>query len=306
MKPDISIVIRTLNEEKHLPSLLSAIRLQVTTMSYEIVLIDSGSTDKTIQIAKKFNCRITHIAKANFSFGRSLNKGIKFSKGKYLVFISGHCVPVNKNWLENLVIPIAEKKVEYTYGKQLSNSSSFWSERQIYKKYFPDKKKLPQVGFFCNNANSAILQSTWAKYLFDEELTGLEDLELAKRLINDGGKIGYIPEAAVYHFHNESWSQIRRRFEREAIALKKIMPTLVIRKRDLIRYIIMAIFNDVFSENNYLSNIKQLPNIILYRFNQYYGSFMGNRYDKKAISSKLKEIYFYPSSSKNKTIEIDY
>lgn len=306
MKPEISIVIRTLNESKHLPSLLSAIRLQKTSMTYEIILIDSGSTDKTIEIAEKFRCRITHIAKADFSFGRSLNKGIKFSKGKYLVFISGHCVPVHNNWLESLVIPIAENKVQYTYGKQLADSSSLWSERQIYKKYFPDNKKLPQVGFFCNNANSAILQSAWKKYLFDEELTGLEDLELAKRLTNDGGKIGYIPEAAVYHHHNESWTQIRRRFEREAIALKKIMPTLIIRKRDLIRYIIMAIYNDVFSENKFLSNIKKLPDIILYRFNQYYGSFIGNRYDKKAISSKLKEVYFYPSSSQNKTIEIDY
>ena len=141
MKPEISIVIRTLNEAKHLPSLLSAIRSQKINMSYEIVLIDSGSKDKTIEIAKKFKCRITHIAKADFSFGRSLNKGIRFSKGNYLVFISGHCVPKNQNWLENLVIPIVEKKVAYTYGKQLADNSSFWSERQIYKKYFPDKKK---------------------------------------------------------------------------------------------------------------------------------------------------------------------
>ena len=306
MNTEISIIIRTLNEEKHLPSLLSSIRSQKTNLTYEIVLIDSGSTDKTLEIAKTFKCKITHIEKANFSFGRSLNKGINFSNGKYLVFISGHCVPKDQNWLENLVSPIVDKKVEYTYGKQLGGDSSFWSEKQIYKKYFPDNRKLPQVGFFCNNANSAILLSTWKKYLFDEELTGLEDLELAKRLTNDGGKIGYIPEAAVYHFHNESWSQIRRRFEREAIALKKIMPNLMIKKRDLIRYIFMAILNDIFAENKFLSNINQLPDIMLYRFNQYYGSFIGNRYDKKELSSKLKEIYFYPSSSQNNTIEIDY
>ena len=68
----------------------------------------------------------------------------------------------------------------------------------------------------------------------------------------------------------------------------------------------MAILNDVFAENKFFSNFKKLPNIIFYRFNQYYGSFRGNRYDKKEISSKLKEIYFYPSSSQNNNIEIDY
>ena len=306
MNPEISIVIRTLNEAKHLPSLLSSIRSQIIKMSYEIVLIDSGSTDKTLEIAQAFRCKITHISKKEFSFGRSLNKGIEFSKGKYLVFISGHCVPKNKHWLESLVLPLAEKKVQLTYGKQLADSTSYWSERQIYKKYFPDSKKLPQVGFFCNNANSAIIRSVWEKHLFDEELTGLEDLDLAKKLTDEGGKIGYIPEAAVYHIHNETWAQIRRRFEREAIALKKIMPNLIIKKRDLFRYIFMAIVNDIFNDNPLRPNIKEIPNIVLYRINQYYGSFIGNRYENKRISSKLKEIYFYPSSSKNQTIEIDY
>ena len=68
MNPEISIVIRTLNEAKHLPSLLSSIRSQIIKMSYEIVLIDSGSTDKTLEIAQAFRCKITHLSKMEFSF----------------------------------------------------------------------------------------------------------------------------------------------------------------------------------------------------------------------------------------------
>ena len=113
--PEISIVIRTLNEAVHLPSLLSSIKSQKCKFSHEVVLIDSGSTDNTLEIAKKFDCRITHIKKKDFSFGRSLNRGIDFSNGKYLVFISGHCVPQNEKWLENLVIPIADQKAQLTY-----------------------------------------------------------------------------------------------------------------------------------------------------------------------------------------------
>ena len=292
--PEISIIIRTLNEALHLSSLLSAIKNQKCKFSHEVVLIDSGSTDKTLEIAKKFNCRITHIKKKDFSFGRSLNKGIDFSNGKYLVFISGHCVPKNEKWLENLVMPIADEKVQLTYGKQLAGRDSYCSERQIYKKYFPEESKIPQKGFFCNNANSALLSDIWRKYLFDEDLTGLEDMDLAQRLVKDGGRVGYISNAPVYHIHNESWPQVRRRFEREAIALRKISPSLLIRKRDVIRYIYSAIINDIFpKKGNKKPKLRQIPSIFLYRFNQYIGSYNGNHY-KKELTSEFKEIYFYP------------
>ena len=296
--PDISIVIRTLNEAFHLPSLLSSIKSQKCKFSYEVVLIDSGSTDKTLEIAEEFKCRITYIKKKDFSFGRSLNRGIDFSKGKYIVLISGHCVPQNEKWLENLVSPLADEKAQLTYGRQLGGNESFWSERQIYKKYFPGECKIPQTGFFCNNANSALLFETWKKYLFDEELTGLEDMELAQRLIKDGGKVAYISTAAVYHLHNESWPQVKRRFEREAIALCKIFPDLIIRKRDIIRYIYTAIINDIFAQGEEKPKLSQIPSIFLYRINQYIGSYRGNHY-KKVLTREVRETYFYPKSNRD-------
>lgn len=296
--PEISIIIRTLNEAVHLPSLLSSIKSQKCKFSHEVVLIDSGSTDNTLEIAKKFHCRITHIKKKDFSFGRSLNRGIDFSNGKYLVFISGHCVPQNEKWLENLVIPIADQKAQLTYGRQLAGKDSFWSERQIYKKYFPDECKIPQTGFFCNNANSALLFDSWKKYLFDEQLTGLEDMELAQRLTKDGGKVAYVSTAAVYHLHNESWYQVQRRFEREAIALRKIFPGLVIRRRDVVRYIYSAIINDIFTRENKRPRLNQIPSIFFYRVNQYIGSYRGNNH-KKVLTAELRENYFYPSVNRN-------
>ena len=75
----ISVVIRTLNEEKYLEQLLSAIQSQDKEgFDIEIVIIDSGSTDKTLFIAKKFEARITYINKSDFTFGRSLNYGSDF------------------------------------------------------------------------------------------------------------------------------------------------------------------------------------------------------------------------------------
>ena len=64
----VSIIIRTYNEQRHLPELLTAIQAQQTSFSHETVLVDSGSTDNTLKIAEQFGCRIKHIEKEYFSF----------------------------------------------------------------------------------------------------------------------------------------------------------------------------------------------------------------------------------------------
>ena len=102
----VSVVIRTLNEQKYLGQLLSAIFSQVRDeFEIEVVVIDSGSTDKTLAIAESFNCKITHIDKSEFTFGRSLNMGSAMASGEILVYVSGHCLPENNSWLIELINP---------------------------------------------------------------------------------------------------------------------------------------------------------------------------------------------------------
>ena len=114
----VSIIIRTLNEERYLDEILVAIESQnVNNFSYEVVIVDSGSTDNTLKIAKSHNARITYIQKQDFTFGRSLNVGCDYAHGEYLVFISGHCIPANKDWLQSLIDPLIQKKCDYTYGR---------------------------------------------------------------------------------------------------------------------------------------------------------------------------------------------
>ena len=202
--PDISIVIRTLNEERYIEDLLSGIETQQSQFTHEVVLIDSGSTDNTLSIANQYGCRILHICREEFSFGRSLNRACEGAKGSFLVFVSGHCIPYDQHWMQNLVLPLEKEIVQYCYGRQIGGPLSYWSESQIFSKYFPEDCKLPQEGFYCNNANSALKAEIWKKYRFDEELTGLEDMHLAQRLVEDQGLVGYTSKSCVYHMHNEN------------------------------------------------------------------------------------------------------
>ena len=292
----ISVVIRTLNEETYLSELLEKILKQSIENEdeVEIVIVDSGSSDRTLEIANKFNCRITNIKKEDFTFGRSLNQGSEFSNGDILVFISGHCVPVNENWIKNLISPIKYSNSKYVYGRQEGRDTTKFSESKIFEKYFPQQTSLNQEGFFCNNANSALSRKIWEKYKFNEELTGLEDLELAKRIYNDKLQISYMADASVYHIHDETWTQTKHRYERESLALQSIMPEIQINFLDLLRYIFTSILSDgvaAFLEKKFF---KEISSIIRFRIAQYLGTYKGNHY-QRVLSKKKKENFFYPT-----------
>jgi len=292
---DISIVIRTLNEAKWLPTVLTAIDKQILQgITVEVVVVDSGSTDGTFELASERGCKMVQISKSDFTFGRSLNYGCNAANGKWLVFISGHCVPAAENWLAALIAPVRDGTCSYTYGRQIGcEPITKFSETQLFEKYFPATGSIPQEGFFCNNANSAISKSVWEEYKFDEEITGLEDMELAKRLYLDDHRIGYVAEAAVEHIHEERWSQVKRRYEREALALRDIMPEVTLGVRDCIRYIIAGIIFDSAAALRDRRLRRELFYIVMFRTMQYVGTYKGNHLHRQ-VSRETKERYFYP------------
>jgi len=292
----VSVVIRTLNEQRYLRELLVCVGSQKSDLfTIETVVIDSGSTDGTLEIAKEFGCRITHISKADFTFGRSLNLGCKYANGEVFVLVSGHCIPTGEKWLHNLVIPITDGRVAYTYGRQVGRDSTKFSEIQLFKKYFPLESKIPQEGFFVNNANSALSRVMWEKYRFDEELTGLEDMDLAKRYVDDGGEVAYVSQAIVYHIHDEKWSHTKRRYERESIALQKIMPEIQVSIGDGLRYFFAAIMSDFSKALTERRLASESISILNFRSAQYLGTYIGNHEHRK-LSKEKKERYFYPTS----------
>ncbi len=291
----ISVVIRTLNEEAYLNELLESIKGQnKDNFSIECIIIDSGSSDRTIEIARSHGSLITYIKKEEFTFGKSLNLGTEFSSGNIISYISGHCIPTSKEWLNSLTKPIRDGISGYSYGRQVGRDTTKFSEEQIFQKYYPDFSKIPQDDFFCNNANSAIERNIWEKYKFDENLTGLEDLHLAKRYFNDGGKISYVSDAEVFHIHNEKWKQTRNRYEREALALQEIMPEVQVSFIDTVRYLLAAVLGDFSKAISKGKFRKEFFNILSFRFAQYWGTYRGN-HELRLLSKKKKESYFYPN-----------
>lgn len=214
--PQTTILIRTYNEQRHLPRLLDAIDQQ-TDRNFEVVLVDSGSTDRTLEIADGRVNRILTIDSRNFTFGYALNVGCRAARGDFVAIISAHAIPVNHQWLEALVAPFANSQVAMVYGRHLGAETTKFSEQRDFRRFFPDRPSLRRYG---NNANAAIRRSLWQQHPYNEELTGLEDIHWAKTFTQQGHLVVYEPKAAAYHIHEETPEKVYNRFRREAAAAK--------------------------------------------------------------------------------------
>ena len=112
---DVSIVIRTKDEEDWIKPCLKQIQNQKFNGTYEIVLVDNMSKDATVKIAKELGVKkIIKIKK--FIPGKAINEGIKESIGKKIILISAHCIPKSNLWLSKLFNTLNNKKIAGTYG----------------------------------------------------------------------------------------------------------------------------------------------------------------------------------------------
>jgi rhamnosyltransferase len=289
----VSIIVRCYNEEEHIGRLLSGI-LQQTIKDVEIILVDSGSTDATLSIARRYPIRILHITPQEFSFGRSLNRGCAAAEGELLVFASAHVYPLYEDWLEKLIHPLDhDPAVALSYGGQRGNEVTKYSERQVFAHWFPPETTYDQDHPFCNNANAAVRRSLWERFPYDEQLTGLEDLDWARRVTSEGHKLAYVAEAVIAHIHNETPERIRNRYRREAIALKRIFPEQRFTFTDFIRLLASNIASDLYHARHDRVLVGNVRSICTFRLMQFWGTYKGFQRHGNT-GRQLKQAFYYP------------
>ncbi len=292
--PKTSIIVRTFNEEKHLGNLLQSIKNQ-NYSDYEVLVVDSGSTDRTLDIAEKFSAKIIEIKSRDFTFGYSLNIGCQNARGEYIVMVSAHALPFNNKWLSNLIKHFDDKNVAMVYGKQIAAGNTRLSEKRDFKRLFGDSLlRFNGSSYYANNANSAIRKKLWQEYNFRQDLFGLEDLEWAKHMIEKKYSVVYEPESIIYHIHDEDWNQVYNRYRREAIAARQIGLLNPPQANPSILWLVENIIKDLmlfFSELSFF----HLKDIIHFRYTQWLGTRNGWYHPANADFDKL--ILHYPSSN---------
>jgi rhamnosyltransferase len=290
--PSVSIVIRALNEAAHLPALYSGL-LRQTRRPDQVILVDSGSTDDSVAVSRAHGAEIVHIKPDEFSFGRALNLGCSYATGDILVFVSAHVYPLDEKWLDQMVAPFERPEVGLVYGGQTGDNRSHFSELELLRTWFPDVSDDDQDTPFCNNANCAVRASAWRDLPYDETLTGLEDLDWAKRALESGWKLVYQADARIAHIHNEPFAATRNRYRREAIAHRRIFHDQDINLFEAVALFVLSVGRDymaAIARRCLLSNVTSIPR---FRAAQYLGTWEGFR-DRGDISSSLRKRFYYP------------
>ena len=224
MDKTISVIIPTLNAESCIKSLIESLISQ-SLRPNEIIIVDSESDDKTVEIAKSFQIvKVIQIKRAEFNHGGTRDMALKQSRGDYVVFMTQDAVPANNILLENLILPFeSDEKIAVTTARQLPRKDAKPAEKLIREFNYPaqssirTKEDIPHLGiktFFTSDVCSAYRRSIYEELGgFEKDLKTSEDMMYAAKAINRFYSICYENDAKVIHSHNFNLKeQFKRNF----------------------------------------------------------------------------------------------
>lgn len=227
----VSVVIPTLNAGAWLPELFRLLDGQQPKAPDEIVLVDSGSTDATLSLARvQANVRLLEIK--DFTHGGARNLGIREAVGDVVVLMTQDAQPADAHWLQALLDPLDDPTVAGVYSRQVPRADASPMERFFLAHYFPAGPRegrrhhgpgepvYPET--FFSNVSSASRRETWLRFPFDETLLMSEDQQFARDALTAGMSLVYEPASVVRHSHRYGLRQTFKRYFDSVIAFRQL------------------------------------------------------------------------------------
>ena len=223
MKPLASIIILTLNEEKNLPRCLAAIFKQKVDFGYEVLVVDSGSEDRTKEVAqefaKKYPLRVLEVAPSEFSHGKTRAWAANQAEGEYLVCLVADAEPADDKWLIKLIEAAeADESIAGSYSRQTARAQASVMEKLRLSKRIASKSE-PRISrlkyneeywlfdpveriFICDFDDvSSLRKRSVLEQIPIPDCVWAEDLVWSKSCLTQGYKIAFAPESMVRHSH---------------------------------------------------------------------------------------------------------
>jgi rhamnosyltransferase len=201
----IAVVLRAKNEARYIGETLAALFDPAALPPRQVVVVDSGSTDGTVEIVRRTPAKLIQISPEQFTYGYALNLGVAQADADLVATLSAHSLPSTTDWLRRLIEPFDDQQVAGVYGRQLprSNATPLELLGMRLTGVLGDKpRRLDRRPLF-SNANGAFRRSLWLDHPFDEDVRGAEDIAWVRSMQERGLVIAYQPTAAVYHSHGE-------------------------------------------------------------------------------------------------------
>jgi glycosyltransferase involved in cell wall biosynthesis len=229
---DVTVALPVRNGGELLARVLDALGRQ--SVEHELLICDSGSTDGSLELARRRGARLIEISPETYTHGGARNTLMAQAAGERVALISQDAEPADERWLENLLggLELAAD-VAIVYGSYVARNDAALAVRLELDGWFrslspghePTVERLAvderalraselvgRRGFF-TDANACLLRSAWERVPF-REVEYAEDRALAIDMLRAGYAKAYVPAARVLHSHNyTTGQQLRRSFD---------------------------------------------------------------------------------------------
>lgn len=232
----VSVVIPAYNGAHELPALLAALQAQEQISDLEIVVVDSGSTDDTAELAEKAGAKVIRIKQEDFSHSYSRMLGATNATGEYLLFMTQDALPDRADWIIRMLQPCLVSNAAavscYETPKEdadLLSHITVWNWKNVMSGGVDKLTSLPDDQSYDSLRRSAQLSDNacLVKHSIFMELGGhrgayAEDLDLGIRLLRAGYRLGILSSVCVVHSHNRPALYNFKRAIVDAVNISKI------------------------------------------------------------------------------------
>lgn len=228
MSETFSIVTKTYNDEDDLPDLLSSLKNSGQYVE-EVIVVDAGSSDDTIAIAKDFQAKVVRIPHKDFNAPYALNVGIEQAQGDYIGLLSPGAVPVYEGFIKQSLPYLKHDKVAGVYSFSVPNKSASYLERLI---FFVNNFKIYQKPKVVDSPKLSIMsprnaffpRKLWEERRFDLEMNeGGESLDWALHWLDQGYKFIWHPKLAVYYGKGHGLIESINRYQARRKRFKEVV-----------------------------------------------------------------------------------
>lgn len=240
-RPIATVAILTYNGEDYLERILEQLRLQELDGEFEVLVIDSGSTDSTLEIVRRFpEVRLHEIPNEEFGHGRTRNLAAQLANGEFVAYLTHDAVPTSPHWLRELLAPFAmDERIVAVMGKQVPRPGCFpllkYEIQGVFSGFGPDfgtsvfykdasmvdEGVLGAVGFY-SDVNSAARRDFLVDTIPYRDVKYAEDQLFGRDVIEAGYRKAYAPRAAVEHSNDLTLAEYGKRIFDETVGLRQI------------------------------------------------------------------------------------
>jgi glycosyltransferase involved in cell wall biosynthesis len=252
----VTVALPVRNGGALLGGVLAAVRAQ--DVDHELLVIDSGSTDGSVALARRHGARVVEIPHAEFSHGGTRNRLMELAAGDHVAFLTQDSLPAGPRWLAALLSGFAlADDVALSFGPHLPRPDASPMVRRELRELFArfgdqrvDRGAAAAVGpaTFFSSANGAVARWAWERVPF-RPVGYAEDQVLARDMLAAGMAKAYVPAAAVVHSHDLPPLQAFRRYFADFRALAQVNG---LREPLTPRYLAARVRNDVAADRAFM------------------------------------------------------